>query len=1152
MRLQKSAVLASVLLCLVSVSSNAVEFKDEYSKQIKSAEQVGALGPDMFGEETNFYTGTTEFRATDVSLPGNYSVPVSVGRRFTMDKMGQPLFNGAFGDWDLDIPHLQGIFAKNVWQSSKYNSPNSRCSVGANNAQPPTVSHQSISWSGTEYWSGNTLYVPGAGSQEMLSANATNNPTGPTDGKTYYWVTNNQWYFSCLSATANGVAGEAFLAVAPDGTTYKFDWVVKRDYAAITKTTQLPELMMAQSSQASVDGPGEIEPNVIANSYILPRQEFWIMPTEITDRHGNTVHYTYDSANPWRLKSIETDWGTHVGDGRKITLTYNAAGKVSTVSDGTRTWTYTYVTGGPMVTLSSVTLPDNSAWQIHLDDLDYAFVTTDPEPFSCENMGALYPSARTGTMTHPSGATGTFYFEAQRHGRSYVTKVCDTYDPAYSNFAVYPKWYDVIALKTKTISGPGMTTAQWAYTYGPANASFADECASGCPTTRTVEVSAPAGEYIRYTFGNKFLVNEGKLLKVERGSGPTGILTTEDTTYLLDPTGQIYPTLIGSSPYFKGDRTSEKLTPTTVRTITQQGATFTWQVPNSCLKGGSAAYCFDVYANPTKITRTSAGLAGGPVSTYTSTDLLTYENSTLKWVLGLSKTVTDAATSKVESEVVYDSTSLLPIEFYTFGVLQQKLTYEFAVADAYGVVKTVKDGLNNTTTVGNWYRGIPRLITYADATTQKATVNAIGRLLTTEDQNTYVTSYSYDALGRMTGITYPTGDTTAWNNTTRSFVPVASTEFGLGAGHWKQVVQTGNGKTTTYYDAQWRPRLILTEDTANAATKSYVVKRYDAAGREVFTSYPQGSLTTVDDTLKGVTTVYDAIGRATQSKQDSELILPGQAVPGQLVATTEYLTGFQIRTTNPRGKQTTTSYRAEDSPSTDAPVTVSLPMGVTTSITRDGFGKPLAVTRSGTYGGNAVTATRSYVYDTGERLCKTVNPESGAALVNYDAAGNIDWSADGTALTSLTCDRNAVVATAKTTRTYNSMNRVTAVTTPGNTANMAMTYKPDGLLATIAAANPSNKTVTTTYGYNKRRLPTDELSDNAGVQHSIFYYYDANAHLSSLKYPNGWEIAYAPDALGRATEVRVPSGQIFANAVTYFPNGAISGFFYGNGVKHTM
>ena len=87
----------------------------------------------------------------------------------------------------------------------------------------------------------------------------------------------------------------------------------------------------------------------------------------------------------------------------------------------------------------------------------------------------------------------------------------------------------------------------------------------------------------------------------------------------------------------------------------------------------------------------------------------------------------------------------------------------------------------------------------------------------------------------------------------------------------------------------------------------------------------------------GTWTDYDALGRVTSIAQDSEL--------GVLTTTTSYNSGFTTTVTNPRSKATTTSYQTFDQPSTDAPVLIVAPEGVTTTIVRDPFGKPLSTTR---------------------------------------------------------------------------------------------------------------------------------------------------------------------------------------------------------------
>src|SRR5690606_36329713 len=108
-------------------------------------------------------------------------------------------------------------------------------------------------------------------------------------------------------------------------------------------------------------------------------------------------------------------------------------------------------------------------------------------------------------------------------------------------------------------------------------------------------------------------------------------------------------------------------------------------------------------------------------------------------------------------------------------------------------------------------------------------------------------------------------------------------------------------------------------------------------------SYPSTS----SNPTTGAWTLYDALGRVTSVSQDSE--------HGLMTTATEYLTGFLTRVTNPRGFQTVTSYLAYDQPSTDWPLAIHAPNGAITTIARDTFGKPTALSRGG--------VTRSYVYN---------------------------------------------------------------------------------------------------------------------------------------------------------------------------------------------
>jgi len=405
----------------------------------------------------------------------------------------------------------------------------------------------------------------------------------PSDGKFYVWLTNNLWAFSCLPGTANGVAGDAFLATAPDGTRYWFDWFAKREVAVITKTVGGPIDVLAAERQAA----GVMAPPVGSGSG-LAREEVRIFPTRVEDRFGNYITYTYDAAKPWRLLSMAAS------DGRSLTLTYNAAGHISTVTDGARTWTYTYGNG-----LTEVKLPDLSRWQIDFAGLRNAFTMPDTGGgLMCAKSGAvLTQSVYVGTITHPSGARGEFSFQSRTHGRSYVPKVCIKPGGVggADDYAQTPFLFNTVGIIQKKIEGPGIASPYiWTYTYGTPNNSWEENCAAGCVATKTAEVTGP-DSWTRYTFGNRYRQSEGRLMKTESGTGPTNILEVEETVYQTDSTGQPYPEYVGTSLYTRGDYMATRWTPVSTRTITRQGTKFT-HTTNS----------YDQYARPVSVTKSSA------------------------------------------------------------------------------------------------------------------------------------------------------------------------------------------------------------------------------------------------------------------------------------------------------------------------------------------------------------------------------------------------------------------------------------------------------------------------------------------------------------------------------------------------------------------
>ena len=1060
----------------------------EQNVLIRSGEIVAALGPTLMGDSVNEFSGALQFTHSDVSLPGNNALPVAVGRHLAAGGRQAALANGLFGDWDLDIPHFRTVVAQSqgTWYGNGTGAPNLlRCSQFQVPPSPPVyqaADRQTVNLPPAYWWDGYSMHIPGAGEQTLLGRVPTGNlvgypvnPSQPTDGAQYPILTKQHWQISCLPSLENG-AGEGFVAHAPNGTRYQFDHMVARSYPSF-KTSRRG---------------------------VLARNEVWVLPTQVTDRFGNWVRYSYGGGDGWRVASISSS------DGRTISFGYSANdNRIDSVSDGTRTWRYIYNAAGG---LQTVTLPDASQWQFALRDLER-------DPYSSADKDCLidgeppempWDHTRIGTIVHPSGAVGTFEVAMRMHGRSNIPGTeagCVGQFYAGSSLSyVNPvsRYFTNYALLYKTLAGPGMPAMRWTYDYGPAKGSFAP--CNGCVNTKTVTTTDPSGNVVQNTYGTQFGINDGLLLSSTEGSSGN-VLRSTSYVYQGSNAGP-FPPYVG---YLAGatDSMSNIHTPQSQRAILQQGVYFT-----------QAATGFDAYARTTGVNGTS--------SLGSRTQSTVYADNTNLWVLGQAASHTIAGVQT--SSTSYDPNTALPTASYKFGKLQA--TYGF---NADGTLARIVDGLNHVTTFSSYMRGLPQRIGYADGTSISGVVQNIGVLTSVTNEAGTTWNYGYDTMGRISSKTPPSGDGVAYNPTYFLFEQVPYAEYGLEANHWRQTIATGNAFTVNYFDARWRKRLTSTYDASNpGATQRMQRFDYDPYNRTTYASYPARTIASIAQAAPGTATFYDALGRPTLTVADSEL--------GPLTTTTQYLGGFQKQVTNPRGFSTVTAYQAFGEPSEAAITAITAPEGVSVAISRDVFGKPLAVTRGGAfYGSGPASVTRSYVYDANQLLCKTVEPEIGATIQVLDAANNVSWRAVGVGLTSTSsCDSASVPASKIIGHTYDARNRLTGTGFGDGSPAIGRAYTPDGLLASVVSY-PS----TLSYIYNNRRLLTAEKF-NYGWDWNFTRTYDANAHETRLTYPDGGAQAYVRNALGEVTQV---VGH--ANGVTYHPNGAVASYTLANGITHT-
>jgi len=786
----------------------------------------------------------------------------------------------------------------------------------------------------------------------------------------------------------------------------------------------------------------------------------------------------------------------------------------------------------------------------------------------------------TGTVKHPSGAMASFKLGIRTHGRSQVTLNCANVTGPINNANddndLFGISYNAWSLLEKVITGDGLVTVDglprsqiWTYEYdtqyaysfrtypgtttdypvcietGPnaqpcrvplCNSSSVDNCAG---ETKTL-VTQPDGSKERYVFGTSWQYTEGKLLRVEReAAGSTTDLQTETHSYDFSLTNAAYPARYGISLRAYVDGFDSEYHRPRLETITERdGIDFTWRIGNTC----GAFRCLDYFARPTSVIKESTLDAS-----FSKTESQTYHDDVGLWVLGQSATTTvddiGPNAAIVTSATTYDPSKALPLTKTVFGRLDRSFEW-----DADGNLWKSKDAQNRAYVMTDYFRGVPRSVVLPTSSTHeiKATVNDFGNVksITNAMGVGFTTTYTYDVMNRVTSITYPAGDTVAWDQTTISFAPTTINEYNVPIGLWARTEATGTYVTKTWYDALWRPILERTSASDSSAAPRFLRRVFDYANREAFASYPLDALAGYITATTGTRTEFDALGRTLKSESDLEL--PGDRLIRTAFA---YLPGFITEQTDPNNNVTTMSFQAWDSPTNEFPRQITAPEGQSTLITRDVFGKPLRMTRSGVYAGNLMSLDRDFVYDANQRLCKTVEPESGTTVVDYDTVNQVAWTAIGRNLPSpASCNRDlgSVPANVRSMHSYDAMARLLSINHPDGTKDVSFSYFPDGALETARTLDiPGPPTSTWTYTYNKRRLLEAESLSFDTRTFGLDWEYNTRGQTKALTYPStpsgALAIDFNPNARGEARQ----AGS-FATVLNRHPNGAIKDLTYGN------
>ncbi len=440
------------------------------------------------------------------------------------------------------------------------------------------------------------------------------------------------------------------------------------------------------------------------------------------------------------------------------------------------------------------------------------------------------------------------------------------------------------------------------------------------------------------------------------------------------------------------------------------------------------------------------------------------------------------------------------------------------------------------------------------------------RLLQMGDRNQNVTTFTYDAGGRMTTAQDPYGRTL---------------QFTYDSSNHMTSVTDPLGRTTQFqYDSLDRELMRITDPLGNSVQYTYnaqyqITRKVDRDGRMYFYTYkslrpfmvadgngqPYFSMSNPTDWSvntsnlafslsrqysPSTTTSTDGDGRAWQYSYDTNGYITQRTAPDGATLlytydpsthkissitdadgnTTRYQydgEGNRIQTTDALGNVTTYTYE----PLFNQMTSMTDPNGRVTTNNYDSHGNlilstdPLGQTQSWTYDshGNVLSSTdkrgytSQYQYDGNGNPLKKIDPLGDTTTYSYDAVGNRLSVTDANGHT--------------TSYQYDSLNRLTQVTDPLGHTN-TVTYDGVGDVLSRTDANGH----TTSYGYDARARQVAAIDALGGVTQSA---YDANNNVLSRTDQDGHTTSYTYDVQNRPIGTTDALGNV--STTTYDPVG---------------
>lgn len=804
-------------------------------------------------------------------------------------------------------------------------------------------------------------------------------------------------------------------------------------------------------------------PNATPSTYAVQVTNRYAAVTDIMDRHGNHQAATYNGNG--QLTSL-----TNQTDGNQILVAYDGYGFLSSVTAGNRSWQFNGTLNNyNLYNALTITRPDGLQWQ-----LDFTILL--------QNQATQYNMLTQ--VTNPYGGTTSYQYSVYRIPD--LDELCPGGQGAcYLSRAQEIREASRPVLWQKTTSDGGTWTLQ--------EFQSPSMPAPGSATAGVRHFVTPSGT-ITYKYATIYdgvctPWQIGLLLSKDIG------LQQESYTWTPLPLTAMQQYAFGPLRALDADAPFTCIGSTVnapflaSKTITRDGKSYSvTSVPDS-------------YGRATQTTEVDSDGTQRVIST-------SYASIAGMWKLDAisGQTMAAMAGGAVVSSFsrLYDGVGNLTSE------TRNNVTTAYGY-DAQGNLSSITSPRGLVTTFGNYYRGVARSVTKpvrtgsdpasctpADVSaTWVSTVDDFGNTLSTTDPLQHATSYSYDALDRLTGITPPQGNATRISFSANS----------------KTLVR-GNHLEASQYDGFGRAISQQIDDRA-------VSTRYDTLGRVVFRSYPNSGV--------GDTSAYDAIDRITSlTHSDGSMRVYGY-------------TGSAVAERNERGNTSSWFYRAWGDPDQKF-LTMIVPPAVDSgsavvNIARNLLGEIQSV--------NQNNVTRNWGYDSHHYLTSRTDPEIGTTTYGRDIEGNLTSRQVGSqpvasfyydAQNRLLLSHYADGTTPDSCHRYDAAGRESQL----NNSQASRSYSYDSnsnLIAETLAANGSNLSLAYGYDGNDARSSltypdghTIALNPDASGRATVLgswvsaIQYDSWGHTASWNDANGRVSSYTFTDRGMPLTAQVNSG----------------------------